>query len=72
MNYNDCAVSDDDTSQQSHQGQQSTDQSPSSSAQATPLAAKVTALESMKPNQTRSNRRHPMSPRRISKEREEV
>ena len=73
MNYSDVEVSDDDsTSPQPQQEQQSTDQSPSSSAQATPLDSKVTALESVESSQTRSNRRHPMSPRRMLKEREEV
>ena len=40
MNYSDIKVNDDITSPQPQQGQQSTDQSPPSSAQATPLGSK--------------------------------
>ena len=40
MNYSDVEVDDDITSPQPQQEQQSTDQSPPSSAQATPLGSK--------------------------------
>ena len=45
MNYSDVEVDNDITSPQSQQEQQSTDQSPPSSVQATPLAAKTITLE---------------------------
>ena len=40
MNYSDCELSDDDTQPHPQQGQQNTDQSPSSSTQTTPLGSK--------------------------------